>query len=836
MIYEDYLDNANEASKTARTAWLVWVSLLSYLFVTLSSVNHSDLLLNNPVQLPIVQVDIPLFSFFIFGPVLLLVVHVSLLAQHSILMGKFEKFNDCLKEVESRERIHVDIDRQAVRERVSSYVFSQVIAGPTRGFVVHWLHIAIQWLTFSVLPVLALLYFQITFLPYHDEQVTWIHRIVVVLDLLVLWSLPLAGWRNRDIGNEFGGKVPRLRALFRKTVGYVSWSACASFITVFFSLMVATVPDGWVESWFREIGSPVSYKWIDPEAAAKSGLEANCQTHRCAFVLTTWLFEGKRLPESDKVDTAFGWSRNLIVRHKNIVEGGENEEVDGRLDLRGRNLNYATLDGSDLHGADFSYAKLNGASLVRTRLFRSEFSVAELAGADLRGARLNQSNFEGAVLERSDLRRARLEKAIFNYAGLNGAKLSGARMQEANFDYSCLADADLTHVKASDTTFRGAFLRRADFTAARLRQTSFATASMTRDSIHLFRRNCPLVKVWNACPDEIYVRSDLVAANFREAQLQNADLSNVKANSAIFDYAALQGANLSASLMNLATFEQSDMRGAMLDGARFVGATLRKARLGGACIGNADLTATFAPEIDMRFSVIQQASMYGANLHRADLSSVRGVRLGLQGANLGLVKLKNASLEYVSVWGTNPPKNSQVALMSKVHFMVEPTRDFVTQRLKDLEREYPDTDIGVRLANITSPHLRGKEIDKANIGWYRFLTHQQGGKPADPMLGFGGFLCSQEDRQGFVLKGIADRLDLKPNHICSLGNLGLLASEISREHCKIPSTIRAEFAFTLRDRLKLRVTHGEFDDARRKPAESSAGSINHCRRLRRLYG
>ena len=61
---EKLLDAANDASAPAKNAWLAFLALLAYLLVTLGGVSHKDLLLNDPVKLPIINVDIPLFSFF----------------------------------------------------------------------------------------------------------------------------------------------------------------------------------------------------------------------------------------------------------------------------------------------------------------------------------------------------------------------------------------------------------------------------------------------------------------------------------------------------------------------------------------------------------------------------------------------------------------------------------------------------------------------------------------------------------------------------------------------------------------------------------------------------
>ena len=44
----------------------------------------------------------------------------------------------------------------------------------------------IVYVTFTILPLITLLYFQIKFLPYHEVWITYWHRFAVILGLLML--------------------------------------------------------------------------------------------------------------------------------------------------------------------------------------------------------------------------------------------------------------------------------------------------------------------------------------------------------------------------------------------------------------------------------------------------------------------------------------------------------------------------------------------------------------------------------------------------------------------------------------------------------------------------
>jgi hypothetical protein len=181
---EELLRSANSASRSARNAWLAYLVLNVYLLVTIAGVTHVDLLLNRTVRLPIVNVEIPLFSFFSVTPVLLLLVHLGFLVQHAMLAHKYDHFSKAVSNWE-----HVTHRVHPSRRYVDGYEFSQRTAGPKPPKLLGALMRLMVFATFSLLSILVLLYFQVKFLPYHDEGVTHLHRIVVFLDLMLLLSV-----------------------------------------------------------------------------------------------------------------------------------------------------------------------------------------------------------------------------------------------------------------------------------------------------------------------------------------------------------------------------------------------------------------------------------------------------------------------------------------------------------------------------------------------------------------------------------------------------------------------------------------------------------------------
>jgi hypothetical protein len=100
---------------------------------------------------------------------------------------------------------------------VHSYVFSQILAGREPHRITKLMMQLIVYVTFALLPIATLLYFQVKFLPYHEVWVTYWHRFAVILGFAMLILLtpimqhapPKRKW---DIGSGLRRRRGRLPA------------------------------------------------------------------------------------------------------------------------------------------------------------------------------------------------------------------------------------------------------------------------------------------------------------------------------------------------------------------------------------------------------------------------------------------------------------------------------------------------------------------------------------------------------------------------------------------------------------------------------------------------
>jgi len=371
------LEDVNAASGPARNGLMLFVAVLAYFFVTLAGITHTDLLLNAPVTLPVLRVEIDLRAFFIVAPAIVVVLHINLMLQHVALSRKAREFH---KRV-ARQEGHAFVRTHPLRLKLHSYFYVQAIAGPSRSRLFSaFLHL-MSTITLWLLPLASLVYAQIVFLPYHDTEVTTAQRAYILADFLVFavfWIL-LHFPASRYIPG-LGLSIISYPLSFLAML--VIWVAA-----MVFSFAVATIPGEGVD---RVTASIERFRVSVPYGTPIR------EADRFAFWPTAYLFD-------QPVDIVTGrqeswFSRNLVVTDTNVVRLANAPQTGVSVRLRGRDLRYATLDRSNLRRADLTGATLIAANLRGTLLEDARLVAANLAGADLTDAAVRGANIRGADL------------------------------------------------------------------------------------------------------------------------------------------------------------------------------------------------------------------------------------------------------------------------------------------------------------------------------------------------------------------------------------------------------------------------------------------------------
>lgn len=455
---EKLLKAANEAAGPARNSWIAFLGLATYLVISLSDITHAELLAldSEPIVLPIISAPLSFAGFMWVAPILFFVAHLVLLVQHVLLARKYSKFLETLAAPTAARNINYPY-----RELVHSYMFAQLIAGPTPPLA---LGMSIRLIAFSSLalfPLLALLYFQIVFLPVHAQDLTWAHQFLVLFDAgaLVVFVYLINLQSSTKVPEERQFSLHRLT--WPKKPSAMIYGGLILMLVPFSSIFIVTTPGGVTDRLTANI------PWLSTET--DSGR---------AFWPTAILFEENRLQFEINPSTGArtaGRARTLFSR--SLVVDAANRS---RIQLAARDLRNATLGGIDLDGADLFSANLRNASLFGTTLVQANMAYTDMGGADLTGANLQGADLTGAILVGADLRFADLSNANLRGVDLRGADLSYSTLVAAN-----LANANLTGANMYRSILIGAELSGARLHGTNMRFTKLAAANLHLANVHL---------------------------------------------------------------------------------------------------------------------------------------------------------------------------------------------------------------------------------------------------------------------------------------------------------------------------------------------------------------
>jgi uncharacterized protein YjbI with pentapeptide repeats len=466
----------DDAASVGGGLWLSYLFVLLYLAVAAGAVTHADLFLENPVKVPFLNIELPLLAFFFLAPMLFIVVHAYTLVHLVFLTDKTKRFHQALhdpeREINRSPAPEAAMRREALQRQLPSNVFIQFLAGPSslRTGPFGWLLRAIAWVTLVIAPVLLLLTMQVQFLPFHDGFITSTHRVVLLVDLTLVWWL----WRKILSGRETDR--PGLTARGAWTGLGVAFSLGA----LLFSWTVATFPGEWQESHLPSVkmlptGPGNSERVSLHDWIFNSAIDGATHNRRFPFSNTLVLsrsniYEGRKIDDPDKAN----WRDYLFRANDRDLQGAifdlaslPNVDFTGAnlegATLNGARLQGAALDGANLKGVDFTGAQPQGASLEKAQLqgallFRSQVQGVSFFRAQLQGALLARAQLQGAWLLEAQLQGATLDDAQLQGASLDRAQLQGASLYHAQLQGASLADAQL----------QGASLQLADLQATDL--------------------------------------------------------------------------------------------------------------------------------------------------------------------------------------------------------------------------------------------------------------------------------------------------------------------------------------------------------------------------------
>ena len=386
--------SVNDSAVRVSTIWVSYLIFALYLVIAASTVTHRQLFLQDPVKLPVLNIDLPLWGFFFLAPVLFVIFHAYVLLQVLLLGRTAAAYNDALDRA-----VKPPPGNLSMRQRLANTLFAQIFAGSPRereGPIGSLLKL-MAWVTLAIAPVLVLLVFQFKFLPYHSHFVSWSHRLLTLIELAAVFLLwPLILDAKRDI---------EWRRVVRQPIG-IAFVALLALV----SMGLATFPGE------PHVNLFTGHSLMSVQCRRAPILGWYDHLHRDPTLFGS--YDRLDLPDVDVVDD------EKLAKLEKATTAKDQHPFEGERtrDFRGRNLDCGTFASADLRRADFRRASMSGANLQSAELQGAFLGQAQLQGADLRAAQL-----QGAFLEQAQLQGANLEKSDLKLTLLSASFLWRAR-------------------------------------------------------------------------------------------------------------------------------------------------------------------------------------------------------------------------------------------------------------------------------------------------------------------------------------------------------------------------------------------------------------------------
>lgn len=379
-------DHIAEASKNARSIYFLYLATVAYCALTVLTTRDEKIFFNEPVRLPIVNLEVQFNTFFGLAPFLI----IFLFIYFQLYLGKLKSLVDELVSTygnEEKRRIYpwmINFGDEESEFSADGSWLQKPISKTVRYFRLFIVDFSLWLLLPSVLSLIGWKYL------YKQDPVYsyWMAMVPVVGGVLT--------WLFWEYYEPVRASANRLRFVAKLT-------------PVVFSVVVAT----WL---FIKIEPTLNGEYF----------EIDLQDRRFSknLSLREARLAGANMERAilDSIDLRQANLRNATLREATMV--GAN--LSG-ADLRGANLDSAKLQNARIVNADLSMASLRGANLQG-----ADLSNATLLRGDLRGANLSQTRFG-----RANLRGVRLEGATLGISNLDSTDMQGAIVDSGELDERC---------------------------------------------------------------------------------------------------------------------------------------------------------------------------------------------------------------------------------------------------------------------------------------------------------------------------------------------------------------------------------------------------------------
>src|SRR5215831_12512358 len=111
--------SVNDSAVRVSPIWVSYLIFGLYLTISAGNVTHRQLFLEDPVKLPVLNIDLALVGFFTLAPVLYVILHVYVLIQTVLLARTAAVYDEAVEQSSL-----IAPDRARIRQRLANTLFA----------------------------------------------------------------------------------------------------------------------------------------------------------------------------------------------------------------------------------------------------------------------------------------------------------------------------------------------------------------------------------------------------------------------------------------------------------------------------------------------------------------------------------------------------------------------------------------------------------------------------------------------------------------------------------------------------------------------------------------
>jgi uncharacterized protein YjbI with pentapeptide repeats len=438
------LENITEATSNAQKLFIAMLTGCLYSWLTIGTTRDSALLTNSATSpLPVIGTAIPIASFYLLAPIVLIAVYFYF---HLNMQRLWEALAELPAIFPDGRPLDKMADPWLLNGLVRAHFARLRSERPPLFRTQQYLSILLAW---WVVP-LTLLVFWGHFLRRHDWIGSGLHIAFLAATIgfgLVSFALARLTLRGLSRKQLHWRDIPRDSRLHKRIAGFAG--VCVIAAILYFCTHQA------IDTFTNDFDYSQPPKRIVPEILKRVGFRpfVDVREEDVSTKLQGWS------PVHSRKIEEVAFVKGARLRNANMKSAYAPEAFLVNADLNGADLRNAILTEANLAHADLRNANLSLASLVEADVMETKFYGADLTEANLMGVDLSRADLTEALLIRAVLYNAVLKAAKLTHADLVGAKLSGADMEDADLSRAELTDASFDNVNLRHTNLKGVDLR-----------------------------------------------------------------------------------------------------------------------------------------------------------------------------------------------------------------------------------------------------------------------------------------------------------------------------------------------------------------------------------------